>query len=159
MKGIPVLRVSLILVMVSVVAGGCSRTQEDKWTRARPKTIRVTGQVKKNGSPVEEAKVVFHSNSPVNGIVYSAFGYTNARGRFSLQTFRDGDGAVAGEHRVTVEKTVWEQPAPAKEADIAPPPMETSFLPDAYRSTKTSGLTAEVTEKGPNEFVFELSTK
>jgi hypothetical protein len=145
--------------MVGLLAGGCSRPREDKWTRARPKTNRVAGQVKLDGVSVERAKVVFHLISPVKGVEYSAFGYTNARGRFSLQTFRDGDGAVAGAHQVTVEKTVWEQPAFVTEADVAPPPVETSFLPKKYRSTKTSGLTAEVTEAGPNEFVFELSSK
>jgi hypothetical protein len=146
-------------MMVVLLTSGCSRPPEDKWTRARPPTFRVTGRLKVLGTSVEGAKVVFHTVSPVKGQDYSAFGYTDARGAFNLQTFRDGDGAVAGQHFVTVEKLTWEQPPPVEPGDVSPPPVETSHLPKKYRSTKTSGLTAEVTEQGPNEFVFELSTK
>lgn len=152
-------RIAISFMMVLLLTSGCSRPPDDKWSQARPPTFRVTGRLTAPGTTVEGAKVVFHTVSPVNGRDYSAFGYTDARGIFKLQTFRDGDGAVAGQHVVTVEKLTWEQPPPVEQGDVVPPPVETSHLPKKYRSTKTSRLTAEVTEDGPNEFVFELSTK
>lgn len=49
---------------------------------------------------------------------------------------------------------------PSRDPELPPPPIEiTHYLPKRYRSTKTSGLTAEVTEEGPNEFIFELTSK
>jgi len=154
-----VLRIAISFIVAIFVTSGCSRPPEDKWSRARPPTFRVTGRLKVLGTSVEGAKVVFHTVSPVNGQDYSAFGYTDARGAFKLQTFRDGDGVVAGQHVVTVEKLTWEQPPPGKPGDISPPPVETSHLPKKYSLTKTSGLTAEVTGDGRNEYVFDLSTK
>jgi hypothetical protein len=35
--------------------------------------------------------------------------------------------------------------------------VEISHLPKKYRSPQTSGLTAEVAAKGPNEFTFKLA--
>lgn len=148
------------LALVAIVLLGCascSRAREDKWTRARPKTHAVRGRVEMQGRPVEAAKVVFLTTLPENGRDYSAFGYTNARGMFTLQTFRDGDGAVAGQHRVTIEKLTYEPPAaPRNEGDAVPAPVEKSHLPGRYRSPDASGLTAEVTAQGPNDFVFAL---
>ena len=141
----------------AVILFGCARTTDDKWTRDRPATHRVTGRVEIQGVPVDGAKVVFLTASPLKGKNYSAFGYTNARGAFTLQTFRDGDGAVAGEHQVTIEKiTYTEPPSPKNEADNVPPPQETSHLPERYRSPKTSGLTADVEPDRHNTFSFSI---
>lgn len=146
-----------LVVIVLFGCASCSRTKEDKWTRARPKTHAVRGRVEMRRRPVEAAKVVFLTRLPENGRDYSAFGYTNAQGMFTLQTFRDGDGAVAGKHRVTIEKLTYEPPAtPRNEGDAVPAPVEKSLLPDRYRSPDSSGLTAEVTVQGPNDFVFAL---
>lgn len=136
---------------------GCSGSSPDKWMQQRPKTHPVTGRVEFDGLPVESAKVVFQTTTPDTGRVYSAFGYTNSSGRFSLETFSDDDGAVAGEHLVAIEKiTVKEAPAPTNEADIVPPPQEISHLPERYRSAASSGLTATVTPDGKNFFTFSL---
>ncbi|MFM1997010.1 MAG: hypothetical protein RLZZ111_1397 [Planctomycetota bacterium] len=146
-----------LVVIVLFGCVSCSAAKEDKWTRARPKTHAVRGRVEMRGRPVEAAKVVFHTKLPENGQDYSAFGYTDARGMFVLQTFRDGDGAVAGKHRVTIEKLTYDSPAaPRNEGDAVPAPVEKSHLPDRYRSPDASGLTAEVTAKGANAFVFAL---
>ena len=157
MKDEGMMRLALMIVMVGWLMGGCARHHEDKWTRARPATYRVTGRVEMQGKPVDGAKVVFHTAAPVNGKDYSAFGYTDGSGAFTLQTFRDRDGAVAGEHWVTVEKITYsDPPAPRNEGDAVPPPVENSHLPDRYRSPKTSGLGAEVDSAGRNTFVFTI---
>ncbi len=150
-------RLAIWIIFAVLFAGGCTRPREDKWTRARPRTHRVTGRVVAEGVPIAGAKVVFFTLSPVNGRDYSAFGYTDARGRFTLQTFRDGDGAVAGEHHVTIEKLTFENPASSLDAAEVRPPKETSHLPERYRSPKTSGLNATVDPKGRNTFVFSIN--
>ena len=66
------------------------------------------------------------------------------------------DGAVPGPQKVRIEKlTFTEKPADLP-THASFTPVETSHLPKKYRSHETSGLTAEVSEKGPNEFTFSL---
>lgn len=145
------------LITGSTLWLGCSGSSPDKWTKQRPKTHPVMGRVELDGLPVEAAKVMFQTTTPDTGRVYSAFGYTDSSGRFSLETFTADDGAVAGEHLVTIEKlTFKEAPAPTNEADVVPPPQEISHLPERYRSAASSGLTATVTPDGENFFTFSL---
>jgi len=144
------------MVACFAVSGGCSRKRADRWTQARPPTYRVTGVVTYQGKPIEAAKVVFRTKLADTNREYAAFGYTDSSGRYSLQTFDPGDGAVAGSHQVAVEKLTWVQPPPGS-PDVDPlKPISTSHLPDRYGSAATSGFTAEVTAKGPNTFTFAL---
>ncbi len=145
------------LIFGATLSVGCSSRSSDKWTAQRPETHPVTGRVDLNGLPADSAKVMFQTTTPDTGRVYSAFGYTDSSGRFSLETFTADDGAVAGEHLVTIEKlTFKEAPAPTNEADVVPPPQEISHLPERYRSAASSGLTATVTPDGENFFTFSL---
>jgi hypothetical protein len=144
------------VVGCAVVSGGCSTKRQDRWTKARPATHRVTGVVTYQGKPVEAAKVVFRTKLAETNREYAAFGYTDSSGRYTLQTFDPGDGAVAGSQQVTVEKLTWSQPK-ADSPGVDPlKPVSTSHLPDRYASAATSGFTAEVTAKGPNTFNFVL---
>ena len=70
---------------------GCSSS--DDGVAGRPKTYPVDGLVLYNGNPVEGATVVFNSPTENRG----AAGLTDAQGRFTLKTFKPGDGAVAGD--------------------------------------------------------------
>ena len=93
------------------------------------------------------------------GRFYNAIGSTDSSGRFRLQTFRPRDGAVPGSHTVKIEKLSYtEKPVKGPVPDGFPTEtrVEVSHLPEKYRSPQTSGLTAEVTAKGPNEFTFVL---
>jgi hypothetical protein len=80
---------------------------------------------------------------------FSAVGITDSAGRFVLKTFRPNDGAVAGTHIVMIEKSSYDD----KTGRV------TAHLPRRYARQETSGLTAEVTEKGPNDFTFRLESK
>ena len=77
-------------------------------------------------------------------------GTTDASGQFQLRSYEDGDGAPAGEFKVTI---VW--PAP-------PPPDATGVfdlkdrLGGRYANPQTSKLTAQVAEGGGEIPPFEL---
>jgi hypothetical protein len=116
----------------------------------------VTGVVTYQGKPAEAAKVVFRTRHADTNREYAAFGYTDSSGRYSLQTYKPGDGAVAGSQQVAVEKLTWSQPTAASPGTDPLKPVSTSHLPDRYASSAASGFTAEVTDKGPNTFTFAL---
>ncbi len=111
----------------------------------RPQRVVVTGTVRYNGTPVEGAHVMF---TPTGARPASA--RTDAEGRFELRTFDPADGAVVGTHLVTIAKMGSTNPND-------PYAARSSSLPERYRRTETSGLTAEVTAEGENDFTFELT--
>lgn len=147
----------LLVLAASAGMSGCSYHYEDAWSRHWPARAPAGGTVTFEGRPVEGATVVFVTQS--DGRFYHAVGTTESVGRFRLQTFRPQDGAVPGSHAVMIEKITYTDkpgggPAPARMP--AAIKDEKSHLPARYRSPKTSGLTADVTAKGPNEFTFVL---
>jgi hypothetical protein len=114
-----------------------------------PATYAVTGTVTYQGKPVEGAGVMF---MPFSGRPASSM--TDAQGRFALRTFKDGDGAVAGENVVCISKMV-----PAQ-GDATKDPMfkkMISLLPQRYATPVTSPLKVNVSAKGPNTFTFDLT--
>jgi len=125
------------LLFVALLAG-CGK--------GKPETTPVTGEVVYQGAPVEGAEVAF---APDGGAL--ARGRTDASGKFTLRTFADGDGALPGNHRVTVVKNVG-SPATVEN----PYPMTKNALPPRYAQPDQSGLTFEVTSGGENHFVVEL---
>lgn len=112
---------------------------------SHPNTIDVTGKVFHNGQPVDGANVVFTSDGPL------ATGVTDAQGKFTLRTFSDGDGAIAGAHRVTITKNVSETSTPDN-----PYPTVKNMLPARYAQPDSSGLTADVGADKENMFRFDL---
>jgi hypothetical protein len=124
----------------------------------------VTGVITFQGRPVAGADVTFF-NADKNR---SAFGKTNAQGKFNLSTFALNDGAVEGSHVVTVAKVTAPPPtttpaAPLESEEYVPPGIGESTqpeapkseLPEQYADPETSGLTANV-QAGPNEISFDL---
>ena len=109
-----------------------------------PERVPVSGLVVYRDEPVAGAHVVF---TPSNARPASA--RTDADGRFMLRTFQPADGAVLGTHLVTISKFGGGNP----DDPYAP---RQSVLPTKYRRTSTSGLLAEVTADGKNDFTFEL---
>jgi hypothetical protein len=144
----------------AVVAGtvflvGCSGGTGDP---NRPDTAPVTGVVTLDGKPVEGASVSFQAQEGQ----HSAFGQTNAEGRYQLTTFVSGDGAVPGKYVVTIRKTesVGGNAVPQDDPNYGKqpliPPTIKFIVPEKYSNPKTSGLTATVSE-GENDIPFELT--
>lgn len=122
----------------------------------RPDVVPVSGVVLHNGNPVEEAHVTFVSSSDEQA--KAAFGRTDGQGRFKLTTFSTNDGAVLGEHVVTVSKfSSSEDSGEDVVSDEGNRTVEVeSLIPEQYSKLDQSGLTATVTAGGDNEFMFEL---
>jgi len=135
-----------------VLAAGCSGKKSNAWTKARPQTFPVKGVVTFEGAPVEGATVVFFAE----GKKLAATGVTGVDGTYVLRTFEPRDGAVAGKHAVRITKTTEVVERPSDPEAALPPPKITQHLPAKYGDQAKSGLSAEVSEKGPNEFSFAL---
>jgi hypothetical protein len=114
----------------------------------RPKCVAVSGVVTYQGKPVEGATVIFMPPKS-----RPATGFTDAQGRFTLQTFSAGDGGVLGEHVVCITKTVIDPNA----ANKSPYSKTKSVLPARYGTPLKSPLKATVTGEGPNDFHFDLT--
>ena len=68
----------------------------------RPPLGRVSGNVTYNGQPVTSGSVIFTPSKGDSG-GHVATGPIGSDGSYSLTTFDTGDGAVIGQHVVTVE--------------------------------------------------------
>lgn len=157
-------RMSLVLVMLVVVAAVAGCGGEDTGLN----TVPVTGTVTLNGSPVEGATVTF---SPKDASGKAASAVTDSSGNFALQTMVAGDGAVPGSYGVMITKMdAAASSIPEDRSQMTPeqqqemmramrgqgPSAPKSLLPQQYGAVETSGLTADVTEDGENNFPFDL---
>jgi hypothetical protein len=133
---------------------GCSKGNSGGDPNGRP----VTGTVTYKGSPVEGATVTFVS--PNN----SAFGMTDAQGKFKLKT-ANGENVSLGDYQVTVvKKEAPPAAAPSTpeeyvppDPNAPPPPAPKDLLPAKYGDTKSSGLTATVKADDANDFPLQLA--
>lgn len=133
-------------VGAAVLMAGCSRTPRVQ----RPPTYPVQGTVLMGGKPIAEATVMFNPIPEGNG----AIAVTDAEGRYQLTTFVPNDGAMAGDYKVAIVKTVFGN----AQSDS---PMATSgdpknMLPVRYANGETSGFTATVVAGPDNRFDFAL---
>jgi len=131
---------------------------------SHPDLVPVSGAVTFEGKPVVGAQVTFMAP----GAARAAFAVTDAEGKFRLSTFGTDDGAVVGNHTVTVAKPTQSGSGQAMSPDdadaayaaamaqAAASPAVKSELPAKYADAKTSDLTANVTASGANEFTFAL---
>lgn len=129
-----------LIVVGSALLSGCNRS---------PATYCVTGMVTYRGKPVDGAGVMF---MPSNGRPASAL--TDAEGRFTLRTFKQNDGATAGENVVCISKMM---PQPGDKTKDAMLQNMISLLPARYATPTISPLRATITTAGPNEFQFDLT--
>jgi len=144
----------LLLLSMPLLTMSCSGSSEDKWTAQRPDTFPAAGIVTFDGKPLPEATVVFQSTG---GEPQAAVGRTDENGEFQLRTFTDGDGAIAGEHKVTVVCSRTEGPPDGANLDEANVVIqEVSLIPERYADPAKSGLTASVTPGQENKFTFHL---
>ncbi|MFY9256662.1 MAG: carboxypeptidase-like regulatory domain-containing protein [Fuerstiella sp.] len=125
----------------------------------------VSGTITFKGQPVVGADVTF-MNAEKNR---SAFGKTDAQGKYQLTTFTQNDGSVEGKSVVTIKKYQPVEPeAPVADIDSedyvpptvgvreAPPKKSKSDIPDKYGDPMLSGLIAPVAVDGANVFDFAL---
>ena len=130
--------------LMLVMASGCSRQYEDKWSKRRPPSFPTTGIVTWNGEPATGALVTLQSLSHN----VAASGRTNDKGEFALTTWRQGDGAVAGDHQVTIATSVIT--GYGTDGSI----FEVNAMPPKYEKPESSGLTATINDKGKNLLSF-----
>ena len=80
----------------AVLAAGCGG----------PPMAPVSGEVTSNGKPVANAAVTFSPVAVTEGALNApgkpSTGYTDADGKFVLSAYKPYDGALIGQHRVTV---------------------------------------------------------
>ena len=138
---------TLGLCMTILVAVGCRGGNSD--------VAEVTGTLTIDGLPVEKALVTFY---PTKGRASAA--YTNADGVYELIYTVKQNGALIGEHKVTVKTSV------RKEMNYSTGEVESEegvaarkeMLPKKYRDRNASELTATV-KQGDNTIDFALKTK
>jgi hypothetical protein len=106
-----------------------------------PELGAVTGTVTLDGKPLDTATVVFESPSG-----RSAFGSTDAQGRYELLYTGNARGAVLGPNRVIIKSRL----------DAPPGPDWKDPIPARYNAT--TELTAEVVP-GRNAFDFQLESR
>ncbi|MGD9856481.1 MAG: carboxypeptidase-like regulatory domain-containing protein [Planctomycetaceae bacterium] len=148
-----VLCVQLLTVGLAGLLTGCSGSS-DKWVQGREPVHPISGRVTLKGEPVEGAILIFHSTAKE----LSAQGRTDADGNYSVTTYEDGDGAVLGEHIVTVRKTK-EVKKPTKYHTEDEPSYATfteELLPKESSSKQTSKLRVTVAEGGSADVNFEF---
>jgi hypothetical protein len=126
MSPAPNLRVRTLWLVPLVALAGCGD--------GNPKTYPIPGRlVYQGGAPVPGATIVFQTT--VEGKVIPARGMVQQDGRFELTTFKEGDGVVAGEHKVAVVSL----PSPDGPKPVHP------IIPPQYGDFDSSGLKSTVT--------------
>jgi hypothetical protein len=111
----------------------------------------VKGQVLFNDSPVAGALVVFEPATKSDPHWPSATGTTDANGKFTLTTYRDKDGAPAGEYNVGILDNAGGFKRLPLKKKAAPDPLKGRFS-----DPRTSNIHARVEEKTNNLEPFNL---
>ena len=121
-----------------------------------PPVLKASGTVLYQGKPVEGADVTFNNTAAKS----TGMGKTDSAGRFTLSTFAKNDGVVPGKQLVAIRRVEVIDKTP-KDVDVsaggkALPPEIRWIVPEKYSNVTQSGLTADVTEGGANDFTFDL---
>lgn len=135
-----VVRILAVFILAAAVALGCSK-------KGGLETAPVKGKITYKGKALPSGTVMF---VPAEGP--AATGEINSEGSYVLTTYTSGDGAVVGNHKVTIVALQDMGDALPEHRNPLPPPI----VPKKYLSDTTSGLTAEVKAKITNEVNFEL---
>ncbi|MBA2117007.1 hypothetical protein [Bremerella alba] len=112
----------------------------------RPAVVKTSGQVFLNGEPLifkgdGFVQVIPADNRPATGMI------NPSDGTFTLTTFDNDDGAVPGEHAVTILVKA-----------LGPGGQSVNLLPTEYTEMETSGLTV-VIDKPTDSLKIELEGK
>jgi hypothetical protein len=158
----------MIRILVTTCVLICASMMGCGGGAARPELVPVSGTVLFKGEPVEGATVTFSNKDAPR----SAQGVTDASGKFRLTSYDTNDGAVPGEHAVTITKAAAvEGPAQmtqenamemmkrntgAMQAGNLSDQKPAMVLPEKYADAKTSGETRTVAKGDANDFKFDL---
>lgn len=150
-----------VIATLLLPALGCTPVDDDL-----PKTVNASGTITLDGSPVAGASIVIMQEGGENRF---AHGVSDSSGRFSLKAFETKDGAVPGQYKATVSKTVevaGKSAPKSVQSDALAAGGETASnvswkndLPNKYNSPVTSGLSVTVPDNGVSDLSIELKSK
>jgi hypothetical protein len=130
--------------------GGCSGDPN------LPKLGKVHGTVKYNGKLLDAGHVVFTPASGKGGETGQvATGEINSNGTYEMTTFNTGDGAILGQHIVTITVQKGEMPKPDANGHIKYE-VPKNQAPSKYATADKTPLRCTVHE-GDQEFNIELT--
>ena len=122
----------------------------------RPPTYPVEGRIRfENGQPVPFGNVEFRSPE----MQLSARGKLDSQGRFTLSTFTNGDGAVAGEHQIVVVQSVSPLALPAGGEHAREHGHKSQLVASRYSDYRSSGLKATIEAKSSNRVDLRVSAQ
>lgn len=137
--------------LLSLPLAGCGG--EDNGT-----LVPVSGTVTYNGSPLTKGEIQFIP-AQASG-ARGAQGAIGEDGRYALSSYGLNDGAHPGKYNVTIIARGEDLPIPKKKkGQMMEEDMQGSgklLIPKKYGVAKDSGLSADVTVGGINEFKFDL---
>ncbi len=119
-------------------------------------TAKVTGTVTYKGNPLEGVSVGL---IPQGAGGRPASGLTDASGKFTLSTFKTGDGAIPGAHKVVISEPTDPNkppPMPGMPGYEAYMKKRASRFPEKFSSDRTTTLTVTVERGKANELPIEL---
>jgi hypothetical protein len=128
----------LALAIASIVASGCGGRDPNELP-----TVSAAGTVTYQGKPVAKGGIQFQPEKgrPASGMI--------ADGKFTLTTYQDGDGAVAGKHKVAVSVT---EDVKTKDGDT----NVKYLIPEKYASPETSKIVVEIPAGGNKDIKIDI---
>ena len=139
---------SLFLCAASTLLG-CGPKKPD----GMPKLAPVVVTVVQEGTPLAEANVSFYAEAQENR-QWACGGVTDASGKLTVTTRGKYPGMPLGKYKVTVEKTLVEDPPLTDEEFKATPPKIYQCVESKYLAENTTDLAVEVVD-GKNEFTLD----
>lgn len=123
-----------------------------------PKTVPASGVVTLDGKPVDGAQVIL---VPAGQGITGASAVTDASGRFSLRAYPEKDGAIPGEYKVQVSKTIQVKIEGAKKGSVdGGDPVRFEYgVPGKYTDSQKSGLSVTIPDTGNRDISLALKSK
>jgi hypothetical protein len=142
----------ILMFILVLSAPGCGPS-----TGHLPKTVPASGVVTLDGKPVEGAQVVI---VPAAAGTTGATAVTDASGHFALRAYPEKDGAIPGEYKVQVSKTVEVKlTGKAGSLDGGDPVRFDYGVPGKYTNADKSGLTVTIPDSGNKDIKLTLTSK
>lgn len=121
---------------------------------AGKETAKVGGVVTVDGIPINFGRVQFSpvATDDAMDAGKAGYGYIDPDGTFLLTTYKENDGAVVGQHRVTITNRSRRLPE-----DQEPPARNESIPP--FETLRLVGQRFEVVSGEDNHFAIELTSE